>query len=90
MRWTDAGLAAAVLAIVATSAHAASGEIGRTPICLHPPRPGSVIQVDRAKPPMDAERVIVSLIGAGTTAWNATLGGIMPAPKITLLNVRRA
>lgn len=84
MRWTDAGLVAAVLAVAATSAQAASGEVGRMPTCIHGARAGRVIEVDRAKRPVDPERVIVGLIGAGTTAWNATLGGILPAPELAL------
>ena len=86
MRWTNAGLMAAALTLVAHSAFAfaSSGEIGRTPTCLHPARAGKVVQVDKAKPPMDAERLIVSVIGAGTGAWNATLGGIIPAPELAL------
>ena len=45
-------------------------------------------RVPHAKPAISPESVIEGLIGAGATAWNVTLGGIMPAPDLLLKRVQ--
>ncbi len=83
-----AGFASVVL-LSASQAWATSGEVGRTPICLHPVRSVQSARAAHIKTVHTAETVIVSLIDAGTTAWNATLGAVMPAPELVLKRAGR-
>ena len=78
-----------LLLLSASQAWAISGEVGRTPICLHPSRTAQAARAAHVKTVHTAETVIVSLIDAGTTAWNVTLGAVMPAPEIVLKRAGR-
>lgn len=93
---TAAGCAA-WLALAPSYALAASGEIGRyvgagkTSLAAAAPCPHAKTHSAKdSAAASTAETVIASLIGAGQMAWNATLGGVMPAPEIKLVRVSRA